>query len=85
MAFIIPQEFPTASLDITQFFSGEPVWPDGTAVTLRVDNPRRTSVRFRFGSPLSLEVVACRHCLIDACLSVQTLSCPPKQPSLTAD
>ena len=39
----------------------DPAWPSGKALCWQTDG--MTSVRFRFGSPLSSKVVVCGHCL----------------------
>ena len=53
---------------------GEPVWPSGKALVRLVRGG--ASVRIRFGSPLSSEVVVCAHCLLTLSLTInQTLKC----------
>ena len=46
----------------------EPVWPSGKAVRLV---SRWPSVRIRFGSPFSSNVVVCGHCLVTLSLTVR--------------
>ena len=48
----------------TLLYLCESVWPGGKALVRLVS--RRTSVRIRFGFPLSSKVVACRYCLVTA-------------------
>ena len=48
----------------------EPVWPSGKALLRLVSG--RTSVRYRFGSPFSSEVVVCGHCCDLICPSLPT-------------
>ena len=59
----------------------ETFWPSGKALRLV---SRGTSVRIRFGSPLSSKVVVCGHCLVNSSLTVkETLKWLSSLPTLT--
>ena len=64
----------TCSNLLVNSFLGEPVWPSGKALVRLVRGG--ASVRIRFGSPLSSEVVVCGCCVVTLSLTIyKTLKC----------
>ena len=63
--------------------TGELVWPSGKAWLVS----RGTPVRIRFGSPFSLKVVVCGHCLVTLSVTIMklTLKWLSSLPTLNAE